>query len=491
MNTNSTKVDITPFMAVAFANNGLLTNEINRLYEKDKFKAYEAATKSNIYSSPILTDGSINKQILARKALGLIELDRLGFYEASVVLSLLKKGWKAIYTYIEKVDIIDPAYVSANLVNSNNTDDYYIGISVAVLSLSTALGKDMLTKDGADYKIEVLSHLKEILSNYGREGRFSYNAIKKDKDNFKKAVDIKNRFYEMLSEDLSTTSDLIPVIIKNNYVVNYCHSLLMMFDAEFMMFSSITDNMKIIDRDIIELSFLYYIDNKNMDREESAKFIISGLYIRYLVKAYKDLKDYYFKNNKETMYLEMDKLVSHSNALEKDKKTLESTIEATNNENKRLKKEYKENIEKENILLKNEIEKLNKRILSLEKDKKELVSLTESFFEDPDNSEDIIENQTDIVIPDIKGLIAGGHSNWHDNIKEHLPDSFVYIEGNNERFDEKVLDNKDIVFIYTKFMSHSFYYKLMDRCKRQKIKTVYISSTSPVNLKTEIYKLIK
>lgn len=483
--------DIFLFLAYSLANNSLLSKDIDKIYEKHKFKAYEVAKRSPYYNSPLFTDGSINKQVLSRKALGIIGLKVEGDLDVDITIDLFKKGWPSIYNYIKKTDIIDVKHIVSKLMKSDGSDDYYVGCTIAILYISAAFDKEIDDNDSLDYTGNVLGMLNEITDNYKDKNRYSFKVIKRDKQSFDKALAIKDRFKDMLIFDVFDTSALNPLNFSDKEIARYCNSLSLIFDSEFMMFSSMTGNMKIEDKDIIELAYLYFLDNGNMNRIDSAKFIISGLFIKYVTKAYMSLKDYFFKNNKETLYFEMDKLTNDNTVLENDKRSLEVQIKGLRAELDRVKKEYKDTLEKDNIRLNRENKMLENELELLKNENIETSKLIESFFNDNSiDDEDIEEIEVTYTLPNMKCVIAGGHSGWHDKIKDELPGTFDYIVGSNERFDEKILDNKEIVFIYTKYMSHAFYYKLISKCKRSNITTYYISANSSNKLKKEIYSII-
>lgn len=298
---------------------------------------------------------------------------------------------------------------------------------------------------------------------------------------------IKNRFFDNFGH-IKYVYDLYH---SNNEDLNkYTNHISMIFDSEDMMLDSMLNGGVLIDeKDITELAALYFLMSGNQNKEESTKFIIFGLYLKYTIKAYKDVKDFYFKNNRETMYYQLEKQDKHTITLEKENHSLKALLEAQETENKRLKTEYKNSIEKENILLQKEIERLKKEIDKLNKDKKELLALRDVVLKE--EKEEISNSSNNIVIPPISAIIAGGHSNWHNKLKEILPDTFKYLEGDNNNFDTNILNNIDHVFIYTGYMGHGFYYKLINKCKNIDSNIYYINSTSPEYVKEEIFNLVK
>lgn len=481
-------LDLTPYLAYSLATNPSITKDVDSLYEKYKFRAYNAAKNSKYYSYPLLTDGSIKRDVSSKRALGLIEMNKEKLYPEldNAIIKLFEKGWNRLNSYVKTCDVLDVSYIMKNIIENKDDDDYFIGFNTTLLLFSTIYDKEIIP---AEFKSYIVDYFQEYSFHldFG-DKRFSYNFVRKDKEIFNKAKNIKDRFIKNFKV-LNNTCDLVDLVILDDELADLCRSINVIFDSENMMLSSMSDNAKILDKDIIELGALYFLHYKNQNRIESAKFILFGLHLKYAIKAYKDLKEFYFKNNKETLYIELEKHLNNIKVLEDNDLLLKRKIEALKHENNKLKKEYKDTIEKENILLNREIDKLKATISKLSDENKELKELTDSFFKVDNAGEEII-HKDNILIPDVKGVIAGGHSSWHDKIKGYLPDSFIYIEGGNERFDDNVLNNKDYIFIYTKFMSHGFYYRLIDKCKKMNIKIGYISSTSPSYLQREIIQII-
>ncbi|MCK9470671.1 MAG: hypothetical protein M0Q88_02830 [Bacilli bacterium] len=483
-----TMVDLTVFIAFSLSTNPIIKKDLDKLYEEYKYKAYNAAKKSKYYTSSLLTDGSIEREVASRRALGLIELNKDKQYEnlSQSILDMFIKGWKGLYLYVEKCEFIDIDYIFKNILVNQPDDDYYVGFNTALLLFSSIFEKDIMP---IEFRNDMIGFLYSYIEHVEKGNkRFSFDSIKNDKELFEKAKNIKNRFYEYFKQ-LTNTCDLVDIVIDDEELAKYCRAINMIFDVDKMMLSSMSDNAKINERDVIELAGLYFIHYKNQNRLESAKFILFGLHLKYAIKSYKGLKEFYFKNNKETAFIELERHEEHINILKKENSSLNRQIEVLKHNNDMLRKEYKENIEKENILLKQEIQKLKNTIHGLEKEKIELEKLTNSFFEI--DSEDLETLENNIVIPKIKGIIAGGYPSWHDKLKDVLPDNFIYIEGDNEKFDVNVLSNKDYVFIYTKYMSHGFYYKLIERCRKLDTNIYYISSTSPNYVKKEIYDFLQ
>ncbi len=366
-------------------------------------------------------------------------------------------------------------------------DDYYINFTTILLMLANSFEKEIKPTEHVNNMLGFMdiyiSHLE------GDKNRFSYNIVRNNKGLLSKARGIKDRFYSLFSS-LETASDLVEFNIIDAELSLLCKSIGLIFDSEEMLLTSMTDNIKIFERDIIELAAIYFIHNNNQNKIESAKFILYGLHLRYVIKGYKDIKEFYFKNNKENLFLELRKYENDAKRLAKENLSLKRRIEVLEHDNNKLRDEYKNTIEKENVILLRKLKKANADIEVLKKENNNFKDLIDSFYS-IDTIDLGLEDEKKFDFSRIRAVFVGGHSNIHNKLKSILPSNFVYIEGDNEGFDDNLLNNKDFIFIYTKYMSHGFYYKVMEKCKKTKVSIHYISSTSPEHIKKEICSFIK
>ncbi|MBN3351912.1 hypothetical protein EXM90_12045 [Clostridium botulinum] len=65
-------------------------------------------------------------------------------------------------------------------------------------------------------------------------------------------------------------------------------------------------------------------------------------------------------------------------------------------------------------------------------------------------------------------------------MKEYLP-SCKFISPDMLNFDINILDNVDIVFIYTNYLNHAMYYKIIDIIREKKLRLEYLKSN--INMK--------
>lgn len=198
------------------------------------------------------------------------------------------------------------------------------------------------------------------------------------------------------------------------------------------------------------------------------------MYIKYLIKSYKNFKEYYLLHNRESVFEELEQLY---NSYEKQKIRALQLV----NENEKLKQQI-EQLEREN-------KRLSMALEESSKNRQELISLRNFIF-NLDKKEDVEKEENNIDISklnSVKGLIIGGSDRWQQKMKEFLP-NFKFIPVSAANFDISILNNIDIVFIYTNYLSHSIYYRLMSSIQDD-TKIEYLSYNT--NEKLVLQQIIK
>lgn len=82
----------------------------------------------------------------------------------------------------------------------------------------------------------------------------------------------------------------------------------LLFDHELLSSLSILNNIVYTKDDIKLVVYSYMIHRQLGHMIELMDYVISALHIHLLLKAYKKVKEMYFGNNKETMYMEFSNM---------------------------------------------------------------------------------------------------------------------------------------------------------------------------------------
>lgn len=141
--------------------------------------------------------------------------------------------------------------------------------------------------------------------------------------------------------------------------------------------------------------------------------------------------------------------------------------------------------------LKKQLHESNKKIAQIQEDydkikdehefeKNELISLRETIY-DIQNNQNIesIESKVDISLPytvNRKILICGGHESWLAEIKSLLKN--IRCVNPYDKPNDSLVRNCDEIWMQTNAMSHSFYTKIMNITRAQKIPVYYFKYAS-------------
>lgn len=244
-------------------------------------------------------------------------------------------------------------------------------------------------------------------------------------------------------------------------------------DTEGLDLTDLFENIKFTKKDMLELLGIYYITYKNLNAENAVKFLIPAVIIKSLLKAYNEVKEHYFQNNKETMFLEVQKQEDLIKKLEEENGVLKEKIKNLELQIRTLQKEAESKYIERIRALEKEIQDMKKEMDILQQNEKELFALRELMFSLDRQETYIPVEEESIDLSKIKGVLIGGQEQWHKRMREHL---LLFTFVNTENFDVKLLDSTDIVIIFPNFLNHKLYYKVINEVRKKKIPVGYIAS---------------
>ena len=466
------ELNLIPFVVEALGSNKTIHKDIDNLYQRYKYEFYKAAKESEWYEHPIFKEGSLLQEEYCKKVLGILVagVDEADYQE---FMKIIEKGFRWTYSYIKSrftIDVKD--YLQAFHRKFRGTiDDKGIGIEfhfTILLFLALNMKKKIIEDEPLQQHLQLLQ-LRLKHSSGEDETRLTYEKQKPEtigriqklkQDIFKKYGKIRN-FDDLVAKKLDgSKKDMFAFL----------------FDFEDISSISIFQDIKFTERDIDEILCLYTIvrEDAELDVDEALNFLIPCIYIKYLIKAYKQVKEMYFRNNKETMFVELEGMKKD---LQRTKEKLESTQRGLSEAEKihRL-------LEKENLRLKAEL-------AEAQRNREELNSLREFLFS-LDRQEEYPDEDIDFEkLKQFKAVVIGGHERWQQRMKKYLP-NFIFIHPDQLNFDIRLLDGIDIVFVYPNYLNHSMYHKLMAAIEGKDIKIVYINQQNENIALKFIYKTI-
>ena len=470
-------LNIFPLVIESLSKNKKITRSINKLYDEYKYQAYKLTKEHWLYDKPLMNSGSLSQDILKRKILGLLALkDENEKYKEEItkeLLKILKQGFPYTYSYVErvyKVDFEDYLIKFKNKFNKDNKvtkqgmgiDDTMVILPYIANLLNVELiQNDTLVEITNIFNLRSEFHLSEKgpkirLDNVPVLLKEKVNKLSvklKSLDAFPKSIfDIPSVCIENPWEFIPDFEDLSIVDIGAEYrlsekevkelILSYLVTLVNGFDVpEEELNKQITN-----------------IDLDKLNMEEFTKYIYGAVYYRLLFKAYKDVKEIYFKNNKETLYIDFIQM--------------QKQLEKRDNEIKRINSLNETGQDLINKKQK-EIDRLKEELNQAKMYKSELDGLRNLMFS-MEQEEEIINEEKIESLSD-KGIFIGGHDNLQSKLKERLP-NFTFISTDQMNFDAKILDNYDKIYIYTGYLSHALYYKVVENINDQEL--IYIEHTN-------------
>lgn len=86
------------------------------------------------------------------------------------------------------------------------------------------------------------------------------------------------------------------------------------------------------------------------------------------------------------------------------------------------------------------------------------------------------------VLKDVSGVVIGGHNKWQSRMKEHLPNCKFILPEMLNTLDLTIFSKVNIVFIYTNYLNHALYYKVIDTIKNKDITLRYLKPHKNIEL---------
>jgi hypothetical protein len=473
-------IDILPFAVEAFTYNKTLWDDIDKLYQTNKYEFYKTARESKYYNHKLLKEGDIYKEEYGKKVLGiLLYLDKTRSEELNdAIVNLIQKGWPHVIKYVEKNQkIVIEDYIKKYLRLDMSVNRFNTELTILYWWARMA-GKEIEMTEG-------LRRLEETLymrmKNY-EEGIYNYSFDNLPQADKNKVLALKKRLEEKYGI-LVTFTDIYDFMKLRSETEMYAF----IADTEELSFEDLFDNIRYTKKDALELLGIYFMINRNLNAENAIKYFIPATIIKSLLKAYKAVKEHYFANNKETMYLEMQRQDEKIKALEEENKFLRNKLEKLEKGYKTVEKDIEDRYISKIKELEVEVKKLQGEVLLLKQNEEELFALREFLFS-LDKQETMTIDVKDIDLSNIKGIIIGGYDQWHNRMKKYLP-TFTFI--NNESFDTKIFDNTDIIIFFPNFLNHKLYYKAINEARKRNLPVGYISSLNEELALQQIKEIIK
>lgn len=507
---------IPPFVQLA-ADTPSARKEIDSLYGRDSARYFLAASKSPYYHHNLFTNGGIEREIYARKFLGLVLAAIEDGPESQLfaqVFAVLSKRWADLDRYIEDCEevileeVIGPRFQSNSAARQTVSNllsgviSHYLKSFVAVypaldmpyqaalkfaLFAACARGRTIKAKTP-----ELLKEIKALSSRTSADEGFRSINRKLTAPEFKKlAKEFKNAVYHKVHPAPFNPWQ------EDKFIEGWAHcgAYLSATEGLSLIRQEFTAPPK--DRDVELLCRLYFIkatvewlrfDRVSQTKEEveadCAEFVMFGLVILQLIREYKKARHYYFVNNADQIRGEMavlqERAASAEEKLRKANDDAAAKAYLLEMKEKRIRdqeRQHRQEIES----LTMEIERLKANAARSAKFEAEEAALTRASQGDRVTSSPALvapDTQSDLEkLKNVRAVVIGGTERWQARLSSCLP-HFVYLHG-DAGFDESLIINTEIVFADIRFkFDHCRYYRLMDIVRRHKKRLVFLSKTN-------------
>lgn len=497
-----TKVDLKIMIveALATTNKTKVENKINKVYESNKLEAYKIAKESNLYNHQMITDGSIHREILSKRILGIILLAEKKEEISGELEKIIKLGWSKICTYLVKLkktnkplefEALQKFIVRNDEKLISNADEINAMIAIAYF---LAINLELEIK-----RTELLEVVETALYNrlqFYEENcphRYSNETIEKEvKEKATKLLQrIEMKYGEIYFETLDGLLSLCENREKEYEEIRIETSRIsFMFDASKCMASNMFKN-EISKQMKIDILNIYIIINRNSNTTKAAQFLINGIIHKKLIDGYREVKEYFFKNNKETLFLELEKRDQKIEEQAAENKSYKTQNQELETKNSKLKKEYKMGLEQENEKLKKALKETKETQKTIEEMNREIAELKSALYAEesaPKKADQEPLNEKVLKINNKKGIIIGGHQNWHNQLKEYIDYDYV-LEANQHLLNH--IEEYDVVLFKTSYLNHPTYLKVIEKVRRTTPIFGYIKHNNIKLCIEEIEKLIK
>lgn len=479
-----------------FAGKTKLFRLIDSCYKEKKFEAYQAASTSPLYNHRYFQSRSIEFEVYCKRILGLLLLDEDYYFDLFV-----KTGWPKLYPYLEKEDHYEKEKIKAIMeISQMSVDETYRIVFLVYLYIrkhnhsidsesfiqtieNTLIGRRPDVRDELSVQKKYLNKNKQRIDHVWKK----FCGI----TGIDEKITTVDQFFEPFFREESeraTSSDAFPKI------------------AHFMgMDVSFLGEYK-ISKDELALIVQCYLDtlpkNRMPDYDHMVDILAFSLYSLALVSEYKKVKEYFFKNNQETIFNELkifeDKNleVTHENAELRDEvRRLRLENQQLKNQNSQIGQQkdrtLKSELAKERKNHKKECAELAKTVKGLQVELKqsnlELEKLKKTIFDQPVGSEDIDLDVAIARLNQCQGLYYMTSPDFGlpkvKALKEQVPGLNL--------FDGNMPDKAKAVFIDWQLISHKDYNEVMGWVKKKDLPYYFIQAAGVNETIKEIARIVK
>ncbi len=512
VNIGSIAVDtIPPFVQLA-ADTAAAHKEIDALHARQSARYHAAAARSPYYGHAAFTGGGIEREIYAKKYLGLLltaideGLDSPLFAR---VFAVMANRWANLHRYITDSaeilldEVVAPQYHAPAADRSDVSlvsgvaghffASFVKAYPVLDLPRQAALKFALFAACALGRDIRVKS--EELLPEVGLlGGKIPVTRCFRDLNRrlstpeFRKVTRrLKNAIFQQARPDSRQ------IWHNDRYIEGWAHCGAFLAAEEGVTLLGHDFLAAPKERDVELLCRLYFIkitaemfrfgpvdQTQDEVEQECAEFVMFGLVWLGLVREYKKARRYYTAHSADHLRGELEAAEEKLADAEKKLRKADEALAAKD----RLLALKDQRADEQDRRHKLEIAALTREIAALKNEAPRAAQPKITTPADagaapaplrlaaPDTTQDLKKLQA------VRAVVIGGTEKWQAKLSSHLP-HFVYLYGDAAGFDESLVINADIVFADTRFkFNHGCFYRLADIVRRHNKRLVFLSRTN-------------
>ena len=480
--------------------------EIDKLYQKDKYRYYELSKQHPMYNFKLILSMKLEWQINCRHALGILWAADEDADLRGKLLRLIKRTAPLLYHY-------------AVLPNRKNTEAHFKARSKYVDDIIFTGFTDGFIDYLLTWTYPSVDEMPQgAKGEYDGSLKYAYNVLNQkatleklfadhdpptvtekrlqDYVNSWAHVDFIVRFCNKEPFPPSQNESLAQLILQDpvnaRQIVEGYAAVNRLFEIAGLTWENMLDQSPLDGKTHQLIVDVAYSENKKQKRVFDPKQYAYCIAMYRLIEEYGRTKEKFFAENEDNLGLELHKRDEQIQSLTGQLTALTEQNQRLKQENEQLKQNELLRRKEENDLIRKATKPLQKQVDTLQK---QLRQIQEANYDNAELREFIFhledtvpEKNIPVDFAELSGrykiATLGGHEILRNKLKEKFPD-FKVLDGTQNSLDfSALLKCTDILFIFTGHMSHAVYEKAIAAVSQNNCKFYYINNATNLDIIT-------
>lgn len=294
-------------ISIAMIRNTELKKSINKLYNLDKIRYYDAAINSSSIHHVIMTQGTLEQEVEGRKALGILLIAEKDHNLRNTIITLLRKSYPVIFNAVKKHDknLLAKRYLQMDTISRKVEArlDSSIYLYFSIYRSEEYVDQGFIVSIIDDIKsFEFYAPITRVID---KEIELHKSELKEIKSLLKREYGSLNNYKDVLNSK-SEVIEEFGAILENIFIINKLD------------INHLFNNSNFLNMDEILLSYIKS-SNGDLDSKTILQTVINGIFIKSIINEYKNSRNLYFQNSQETLFFEIDTLKNDLSKIEKEK----------------------------------------------------------------------------------------------------------------------------------------------------------------------------